>query len=166
MDSHNESQMADTMDHLNAESKRAPLAVIVAEKDPIVRAALAALLSHDGYRVFQAESLQAAIARINSMDDLAVLLADLDMPGWRTVVRQAVKTGRALVIAMEGDHPVSDAGDLTERGIRVRLKKPIVYAEVQQAIRKNPGARGSAGLTPEEGELDERSRVARKTALT
>jgi len=38
-----------------------PFVVIVAEQHPIVRASLAALLSHDGYRVFQAEDLNAAV---------------------------------------------------------------------------------------------------------
>ena len=58
------------------------LTVAVAERYPISRAALAALLSNNGYRLFQADSVSsAAIPHINSVGDLAVLLADLDMPG-------------------------------------------------------------------------------------
>ena len=54
-----------------------PLSVIVAEKHPVARAALATLLSYDGCRVFQADSPKAAISLIDSVGSIAVLLADL-----------------------------------------------------------------------------------------
>src|ERR687892_2913479 len=80
-----------------------PLAVIVAEKHPIVRAALATFLSYDGYRVFQAENLNATISRINNITDLAVLLIDLDMPGWKSILQHALNSvPDAFVIAMAG----------------------------------------------------------------
>jgi len=33
---------------------------------------------------------------------------------------------------MEGNHRISEMHDLNERGIRVRLQKPINYGEVQK----------------------------------
>jgi DNA-binding NtrC family response regulator len=116
---------------------RSPLTVIVAEKYPIARAALAALLSYDGYRVFQAENLNAAISRINAVQDVAVLLADLDMPGWRTIVRHALRTRDAVVIGMEGSHPISEMYDLSERGICLCLQKPIIYKNLRTTIEEN-----------------------------
>jgi CheY-like chemotaxis protein len=86
--------------------------VIVAENYPIARASLADLLSYDGYKVFQAENVKAALSCINKVDDLSVLLADLDMFGWRSIIRHAVRTTDALVIAMEGDYPFSKIYDL------------------------------------------------------
>jgi hypothetical protein len=47
------------------------MVVIVGEQHPILRASLAGLLSHDGYRVFQAENLNATIYCINRATDLA-----------------------------------------------------------------------------------------------
>src|SRR5688500_1459595 len=89
-----------------------PLAVIVAEKNPFLRASLAALLSHDGYRVFQAENLSATVSYINRINDLAVLLADLDMPGWKSILQHALDTAPdAFVIAMAGVEPIPEISD-------------------------------------------------------
>jgi DNA-binding NtrC family response regulator len=119
------------------EVNRSPLAVIVAERYPISRAALAALLSYDGYRVFQADSVRAAVSHINSIGDVAVLLVDLDMPGWRSIVQHAVQTTDALVIGLKGGQPISEVYDSTEHGIRVCLQKPLIYDDVRTAITKN-----------------------------
>lgn len=115
---------------------RGPLSVLVAEKYPLARATLAALLSHDGYRVFQAENVKAAIALVESLPDLGVLLADLDMIGWRSVLTQAVKRTGVTIIAMEGMHPYSDMYDLKERGVSGSVQKPILYSELLQLIRE------------------------------
>jgi DNA-binding NtrC family response regulator len=88
--------------------------------------------------VFQADSLKAAVSYINyNEENLGVLIADLEMPEWRSIVRHAVKTTDALVIGMEGNHPISEMYDLHERGIRLCLQKPINYNEVRTAIEKN-----------------------------
>jgi len=129
------------MMHHSTETTRDPVSVIVAEKYPLARATLAALLSHDGYRVFQAEDANAAVALIGALPDLAVLLADLDMMGWRSVVGQSVKRTGATIIAMEGAHPYSKIYDLRERGISGCVQKPILYAELLDLIRKRQPAR-------------------------
>jgi hypothetical protein len=43
------------------------IVVIIAANHPILRASLAGLLSHDGYRVFHAENLNATISCINGI---------------------------------------------------------------------------------------------------
>lgn len=115
---------------------RSPVSVIVAEKYPLARATLAALLSHDGYRVFQAENAKAAVALVEALPDLGVLLADLEMIGWRSVISQTVKRTGVTIIAMEGMHPYSDMYDLKERGVSGAIQKPILYAELLQLIRE------------------------------
>ena len=126
---------------LQTESGPADLAIIVADRHPFARAALAALLSYDGYRVFQAPSLRTTLSYLDQIPNVAVLIADLDTPEWRSIVRHAVKTTNALVIAMEGNHPYSEMYDLKARGIQICLKKPITYHDVQKAIRQNLGGR-------------------------
>lgn len=123
---------------MNASMKagRSPVSVIVAEKYPLARATLAALLSHDGYRVFQAENGRAAVALVESLPDLGVLLADLEMIGWRSVISQTVKRTGVTIIAMEGMHPYSDMYDLKERGVSGAIQKPILYSELLQLIRE------------------------------
>lgn len=109
--------------------------VIVAEQYPISRAALVDLLTGDGYRVFQAENVDSAMLCIDRNKDAAVLLADLDMPGWRSLVRHTVATApNALVIAMLGSQPIDDFSDLRRRGIRAWLAKPLVYDDIRRVI--------------------------------
>ena len=123
--------------NIELETKPIPLTVIVADKHPIARAALASLLTYDGYRVFQADSLDAAVSYINYNENLSVLIADLEMPDWRSIVRHAVRTTHALVIGMEGNHPISEMYDLHEHGLQLCLQKPINYNDVREAIEKN-----------------------------
>jgi DNA-binding NtrC family response regulator len=109
--------------------------VLIAEKHPMARAALAALLRQDGYEVYQAENLRTATSAINQIDRLAVLLVDLEMPEWRSIVRHAVKTADVLVIGMEGNHPISKMYDLGARGIRYCFQKPIEYSQLRNAVK-------------------------------
>ena len=111
-----------------------PLSVIVAEKHPVARAALATLLSYDGCRVFQADSPKAAISLIGSVGSIAVLLADLDMPEWKSVVQYAVRRTHALIIAMEEPQPIAKLYDMKACGVRLCLEKPINYSYLQTAI--------------------------------
>jgi DNA-binding NtrC family response regulator len=131
-------------DEINSDSKTSlathPLNVIVAEKYPLARAALAALLTQDGYQAFQAENSKTAISYINQLENLAVLLADLEMPGWRSIVRHATRTTGALVIGMEGNQPISEMYNLAQRGIRLCVQKPIDYAAILAAIREKIAA--------------------------
>jgi DNA-binding NtrC family response regulator len=110
-----------------------PLVVIVAEQHPIVRASLAGLLSHDGYRVFQAEDLNATISCINRIRDLTLLLVDLAMPGWKSIVEHALDTAPdAFVIAMAEVERIPEISG--QPGVQVCLQKPLIYKDVCRAI--------------------------------
>lgn len=135
---------------VKTESDPADLTIIVADRHPFARAALAALLSYDGYRVFQAQSFRTTLSYLDQIPNVAVLIADLDTPEWRSIVRHAVQTTNALVIAMEGNHPYSEMYDLKARGIQICLKKPITYRDVQKAIRQNFGGREFSNRVTEE----------------
>ena len=112
-----------------------PLVVVVAEEDAIGRATLAALLSCDGYRVFQAENLNAAISCLHRINDLTVLFADLDMPGWKSLVGYAINTSPdTFVIAMAENDAVPEISDLRRYGIQAFLQKPLLYNDVRQAL--------------------------------
>jgi DNA-binding NtrC family response regulator len=111
--------------------------VIVTEKCPISRAALAALLSWDGYRVFQAADARSAITHLKNVADVKVVLADLDMPEWRSIVRHATATTDALLIGLVGNVPFWKVHDLKQEGIRLCLQKPLSYADVVVAMEEN-----------------------------
>ena len=132
------------------EADPADLTIIVADRHPFARAALAALLSYDGYRVFQAQDFRATVSYLDQIPNVAVLIADLDTPEWRPMVRHTVKATNALVIAMEGNHPYSEMYDLKAHGIQICLKKPITYRDVQKAIQQNCRGRESSSRVTDE----------------
>lgn len=112
-----------------------PLVAIVAEKDLMTRAILVNLLSCDGYRVFQEDNVNTAISSINRTNDLAVLFVDLDMPGWKSLVRHALNmTPRAFIIAMGESDPIPEISDLKQAGIQVCLNKPLMYNDLRRAL--------------------------------
>lgn len=112
-----------------------PLVVIVAEKHPVLRASLAALLGHDGHRVFQAEDMNTTISCINRINDFSLLLSDLDMPGWKSILQHALTTAPdAFVIPMAGVEPLPKISDLQHRRVKACLQKPVIYNDVRQAI--------------------------------
>ena len=119
---------------IEAKIKRSSLTVIIADQHHIARSALAYLLTYDGYRVFQADSFKSAVSHINYNEDPALLIADLEMPHWRSIVRHTVETTQALVLGLEGYHPISKMYDLRDLGIRLCLQKPIHYNDVRKAI--------------------------------
>src|ERR1700752_3339413 len=119
---------------IEAKIKRSAPTVILADQHHVGRAALAYLLTYDGYRVFQADSFKSAVSHINYNEDLALLIADLEMPQWRSIVQHTVETTQALVLGLEGYNPNSKMYDLRERGIRLCLQKPIHYCDVRNAI--------------------------------
>ena len=135
---------------LKTEFDPADFAIIITDRHPFARAALAALLSYDGHRVFQAQNLRMTLAHLDQIPNVAVLIADLDTPEWRSIVRHTVKTTNAMIIAMEGNHPYSEMYDLKECGIQICLKKPITYRDVQKAIRQNFGRRESSNRVADE----------------
>ena len=112
-----------------------PFTVIVADSSAISRVTLAAVLSCDGYRVFQAESLHAAITRIDSNKDLDVLFADLNMPSCDSLVRYALQArSNAVVIALAGNDAVSELSDVQRYSVQACLQKPFLYKDVRQAL--------------------------------
>ena len=62
-----------------------PTGVIVAESYTRAREALADLLRCDGHRAFEANA-ETALFAINSNTDAGVLLLDLDMANWKTIL--------------------------------------------------------------------------------
>ena len=117
--------------------------VIIAEKDLMLRATLAALLSCDGYRVFQEANENAALSCINSTNNLAVLFVDLDMPGWKSLVWHALNTTPdAFVIGISDSIP--ENADLEQFNIQVCLRKPVLYSEVQRALSETVKRRHAA----------------------
>ncbi len=148
----------DTQNDTEARFSAPALTVLVAEKHPIARAAIAALLRQAGYEAYQAENLQTAISYMSQIERLAVLLVDLEMPGWRSIVRHAMKTTGVLVLGMEGNHPIAEMYDLAQRGIRLCLQKPIEFDELRDAIKRHIGLENASNVSLPESTFKQSSR--------
>jgi CheY-like chemotaxis protein len=114
--------------------ERCAKVVVVADKQPIARAALAELLGYDGYQAIQVEDLNAALAYTEFAENVVAVLVDLDLVGWRAIVRKAVAGKQILVIAMRGVQLISKE-QLERLGVNVCFDKPITYGDVAYAIR-------------------------------
>ena len=111
-----------------------PLAVIVTEGYPRAREALADLLRSDGHRAFEADA-EAALFAINTNTDARVLLLDLDITNWKTILAYArARIPEIFVIGMGGTEPVPPKPDLEQCGISVCFRKPLSYSAIAQAI--------------------------------
>ena len=111
-----------------------PLAVIVTEGYPRAREALADLLRSDGHRAFEADT-EAALFAINTNTDARVLLLDLDIINWKTILAYArARIPEIFVIGMGGTEPVPPKPDLEQCGISVCFRKPLSYSAIAQAI--------------------------------
>jgi BarA-like signal transduction histidine kinase len=87
--------------------------------------------------VFQAADARSAITHLENVADVKVVLADLDMPEWRSIARHATATTDALLIGLVGNVPFWKVHDLKQEGIRLCLQKPLSYADVVVAMEEN-----------------------------
>ena len=122
------------MDARQTGSERAQ--IIIAEHHPLAREALSDLLVGDGHRVLQAGNATSAISCVNQNKNVAVILTDLEMPGWQSFVSHSLAVApKAFTIAMCGADSLVDPDELRRRGIKFWLVKPIAYEELQRAIK-------------------------------
>ncbi len=111
-----------------------PLGVIVAERYKSARESLADLLRSDGFRAVEADDATALFA-INANPDAAVLLIDLDIVSWKTILDYArTRIPGIFVIGMCGTAPVPSRLDLEQYGIGIYFRKPLNYNAIARAI--------------------------------
>lgn len=72
--------------------------ILVVERESVARSSLSELSREASHAVFEAADSDAAIIKINNEAGLKVILLDLEMPAWRTVVSHARGIQPAAVI--------------------------------------------------------------------
>jgi PAS domain S-box-containing protein len=114
--------------------------ILVVEDDSQLRVFLETALSQLGYRILTATDGPDAIARMEKLSALDLLLADVIMPNGVSGP-QVASAGRALfpglrVLFMSG-YPLHESGGLRELGEDVELlSKPFTRAQLAQVIRR------------------------------
>ena len=107
------------------------LSILVAERNPIARASLSDLFHHDGHRVLEAADSNTAILHIRNNGVIKVIMLDVDIPSWQSVVAYARHTLESPVILGMGILNVLDAQEL---GLHEYLLKPLAFDDVCETI--------------------------------
>jgi len=111
--------------------------ILVAEREPISRMSLSELLREQGYRVLEAADSGAAVSQISRERDIKVILADLEMPSWSSIIEHArVNLAESFILGMVRYGAVSNAIQAQQLGAHGYLIKPLAFNEIDEWIKR------------------------------
>jgi two-component system response regulator HydG len=109
--------------------------ILVVERESVARTSLSELFRDEGHRVHEAPDSNSAIVQINNDPDVKVIMLDVEMASWRTVVTHARDTLPAAIIlgmsAQDSNRVVLEAQRL---GVHGFLVKPLLFDDVCKTI--------------------------------
>jgi len=112
-------------------------AILVTEREPTSRASLSELLREEGYRVIEAADSGTAIQELISDRSIKVVLADLEMPAWASIVQVTRdQLPEAFILGMLRYGALANAVEAQRLGAQAYLLKPLDFAEVNQWIQR------------------------------
>jgi DNA-binding NtrC family response regulator len=107
------------------------LSILVAERNPIARTSLSDLFHHDGHRVLEAAESDTAILHIRNNGAIKVIMLDVEIPSWQSVVAYAKdKLSDPIVLGMG----VLNLRDAQQFGLLEYLLKPLAFDDVRETI--------------------------------
>ena len=125
--------MATGSNSLNNHLAGAP--ILVAEREPVARSSLSELFREGGHFVLEAADSDTAISKINNEAGLKVIMLDVEMPSWRTVVSHARGfRPAAVILGMSTQDSSRTALDAQRLGVHGYLIKPLVFDDVCETI--------------------------------
>jgi len=114
--------------------------ILLAEDEPIVRAAMQTMLQHLGYQVLAAANGQEALEIYAAQQDrIALVLSDMvmpDMDGPALFTALKAKNPRIKVVLMSGYHPGENKTELLKQGLADCFQKPVSLEALSQIIKK------------------------------
>ena len=109
--------------------------ILVSERESVARTSLAELFRDEGCLVHEAADSNSAIFQIDNDPGVKVIMLDVEMPSWRSVVTHARDTLPAAVIlgmsAQDSNRVVLEAQRL---GVHGFLVKPLLFDNVCKTI--------------------------------
>ena len=109
--------------------------ILVAEREPVARSSLSELFREAGHSVLEAADSDSAISKINSESRLKVIMLDVEMPSWRTVVAHAHGAlPAAVILGMSTQGSSRTALDAQRLGVHGYLIKPLAFDDVCETI--------------------------------
>ena len=107
------------------------LSILVAERNPIARTSLLDLFHYDGHRVLEAADSNTAILHIRNNGAIKVIMLDVEIPSWQSVVAYAWHTLESPIILGMG---ILNVLDVQELGLHEYLLKPLAFDDVCETI--------------------------------
>ena len=112
-------------------------AVLVAELEATSRTSLSDLLREEGYQVVEAADSGTALIQLNRDPSINVILSDLEMPSWATIVREArSQLPNSLILGMVRFGAVANGREAQRLGAQAYLVKPLEFVDVNQWIQR------------------------------
>jgi len=98
---------------------------------------LSELLREQGYRVLEAADSGAAVSQISRERDIKVILTDLEMPSWVSVIEHAhLNVPESFILGMVRYGALSNALEAQQLGAHGYLIKPLAFNEVDEWIKR------------------------------
>jgi DNA-binding NtrC family response regulator len=98
---------------------------------------LSELLHEQGYRVLEAADSRAAVSQISRERDIKVILADLEMPSWSSIIEHAhANLAESFILGMVRYGALSNALEAQQLGVHAYLIKPLAFKEVDEWIKR------------------------------
>lgn len=125
------------MDGATLSSQTVAPAILVAEREPTARSSLSELLREEGYRVVEAANSGTAVGQLSSDPSIRIILTDLEMPAWASIVKLArSQIPEAFILGMLRYGALANAVEAQRLGAQGYLLKPLDFAEVNQSIKR------------------------------
>jgi DNA-binding NtrC family response regulator len=110
--------------------------ILVVETETTARVSLSELLRDEGYLVVEAADSGSALTQISRDQTIKVVLADLEMPSWTTIIQQArANLPNSFILGMVRYGALPNAYQAQRFGANTHLVKPISFADVNHWIR-------------------------------
>ena len=111
--------------------------VLVAEREPTSRTSLSDLLRDEGYQVVEAADSGTALIQLDRDPSIKVILSDLEMTSWATIVKQArSQLPNSLILGMVRFGALANGREAQRLGAQAYLVKPLEFADVNQWIQR------------------------------
>ena len=111
--------------------------ILVAEREPISRMSLSDLLRDEGYQVVEAADCDTALLQLNRDSSIKIILSDLEMPSWTTIVKQSRSLlPNSLILGMVRFGALANGREAQRLGAQAYLVKPLEFADVNQWIHR------------------------------
>jgi len=109
--------------------------ILVVERESVARTSLSELFREEGYHVHEAPDSNSAIGQINNDPAVKVIMLDVEMPSWRSVVTHARDIlPAAVILGMSAQDSTRIALEAQRLGVHEYLLKPLVFDKVCETI--------------------------------